>query len=455
MYNERIQIIQNRILKLLVIVNIILGITTLIINKNTFIITIIISFIIVLYLIIKLKTINIMIIFLLSFIYLIGGEYILIQSEKYMINYDTLNSVTAYFQLTLAMIMLCYTMLVNNLSKRVKLMVSDKNIYSKYYYFIWTIQILAIILLFVRYGGFSILNYYRLHRMTGASDAAYIGLILSLLFKFAIVSPIIYFFIRRINNNKVGVIYFIVSVIIAVIFVIYSGTRYYWGLLILSILYYNIKSLIKIRKRYLFIIILFGYLVILGSTMLKYTRQYGVMNISADDVKEQAVSYRNLFTNEGMLYFNSLIIEKQEEGFPLSYGKENLFILYFWVPRDLWESKPYMADYWVIREITSENYDPAFSISGGYPFNALIDFGYWGGIIFSFLYGFIIIFAEILYYNFRNLKYNPIGMSVPILFFSVFFYVRSPQTGLIIFLTFTVLLVLPYYIVYKHAIRKL
>ncbi len=134
----------------------------------------------------------------------------------------------------------------------------------------------------------------------------------------------------------------------------------------------------------------------------------------------------------------------------LHYGKESGFVLYYWIPRALWPSKPTMLDHWLIREYYGDKGE-GFSTASGFMGELRADFGRFA-LIFAFLLGFALRWADefvkvTLRGDSRNLNIALAGVLYPF----VFFFVRSPLTScfsffseLIVFLLFSRLYTKPY-----------
>ena len=123
----------------------------------------------------------------------------------------------------------------------------------------------------------------------------------------------------------------------------------------------------------------------------------------------------------------------------LSYGRECATMLYFWVPRSIWEEKPTQLDHWLIRKY--ENVSDAFSSASGFLGELRADFG-WFALLFAFVIGIALKKSDV--YIQRIISDNTPSFGIvfaTILYPYFFFFVRSPLTASI-HLIFTYLLYL-------------
>lgn len=121
------------------------------------------------------------------------------------------------------------------------------------------------------------------------------------------------------------------------------------------------------------------------------------------------------------------VADEYFESHHLHYGKETAFILYFWVPRKIWPSKPTMLDNWLIREY--ENVAEGYSSASGFIGELRADFG-WGCLLFMLLFGcFLKRLDNYCDFVFRSGFHSFDMILVACLFPWVFFFVRSPITS--------------------------
>ena len=137
-------------------------------------------------------------------------------------------------------------------------------------------------------------------------------------------------------------------------------------------------------------------------------------------------SYVSCFgSNEGVVDMTSLMFDYFDNNDYL-YGKSSLFITYFWVPRQLWPTKPTMIGHWLVRE-TRSGFGNAHSASFGFTGFLYTDFGMFS-LIFIFFIGRALKYAE----NYKNivLKNKSYSMIIGAMLYPyIFFFVRSPITA--------------------------
>lgn len=231
------------------------------------------------------------------------------------------------------------------------------------------------------------------------------------------------------------------------------GTRF--KLLYMIIPYCIILNILDVRslsKRKL--LILGGLMVILVS-VTNFIKEYRNMSI-ADALNISTLNDNNTrndnlllklaekMSPEGivrMTYLANDYFSKHE----LEYGKEIGQLIYFIIPRSLWNNKPTAIDYWLIRkyEVVPESH----STASGFPGEIRADFGMFCFIIL-FFWGKILKFLD----DYSKRIYNQNGpyydkILVAMIYPYIFFFVRSPLTASNSFI-FELLL---YYIIKKSS----
>ena len=149
-------------------------------------------------------------------------------------------------------------------------------------------------------------------------------------------------------------------------------------------------------------------------------------------------------SNEGVIDMTALMFEHFAKHDHL-YGSSTSFLLYFWIPRAIWPSKPSMLGYWFVREYRG-GFSKGHSASFGFTGELYADFG-----LFSLLPVFFIGRAlkageKLQKRSFAMKDYNVILGSM--LYPYVFFFVRSPVTS-----TQTFLGILFFLFILKKAIK--
>lgn len=136
------------------------------------------------------------------------------------------------------------------------------------------------------------------------------------------------------------------------------------------------------------------------------------------------------------------------ENNPHTYGKSVLFLTYFWVPRSLWPDKPTMLGHWLIREYRT-GFSEGHSSSFGFTGELFADFGYFS-LLFVFLLGILLNWADkfIAYQLAQPMSYPKILVGMILSY--VFFFVRSPITATMTFLS----ILLVYFMIRELLFKK-
>jgi oligosaccharide repeat unit polymerase len=133
----------------------------------------------------------------------------------------------------------------------------------------------------------------------------------------------------------------------------------------------------------------------------------------------------SLMSPEGVIDMTSLMFNYFETN-DHKYGESSSFILYFWVPRTVWEEKPTMLGYWLIRKFRS-NFSDGHSTSFGFTGDFYADFGVYS-VIPIFCTGFFLGWAE--EYRVNAMKSNGFKIVIGAMMLPYFFFfVRSPITS--------------------------
>lgn len=212
-----------------------------------------------------------------------------------------------------------------------------------------------------------------------------------------------------------------------------GGTRFhllfsFGGMLL--VLYAQSKiNLIKIIKVLPAIIFL-----ALGSKMMVAYRAFGLKDGALGLILNTFFSKKEgnsglLSSIEGLIYQSSVMVEYFTTH-PYMKGISSSFILYFWIPRNLWPEKPQMLGYWLMREAKGTyGFSKGHSFSFGFMGDAYADFGFYGGLLFCFFLGMLLAKFDTFTKNQIN---NSTRFSLIIAAMSysyIFFFVRSPLTA--------------------------
>jgi hypothetical protein len=150
---------------------------------------------------------------------------------------------------------------------------------------------------------------------------------------------------------------------------------------------------------------------------------------------------------EGVVDMTALSMTYFESN-PHTYGKSIAFLTYFWVPRTIWPDKPTMIGHWLIRKYRS-GFSEGHSASFGFTGELYADFGYFS-LIFVLVIGLALKWADYFraYHLSKQQSYDKI--LVGMLFSYVFFFIRSPITSTMTFLS----ILLVYYLIRKILFKK-
>jgi hypothetical protein len=243
----------------------------------------------------------------------------------------------------------------------------------------------------------------------------------------------------------------IVTSLLAVLAIFARGSRFPLGFQLLGSLFFVFQM-----YKFSFKQLLMGALVIVLITATQGTmraaRNKGIAYVQFGDVVELVLEPESHLSAEGVLRVNGWIHSARAYSLP---GKlpDNLFILYWWVPRQVWPEKPTMAGYWLIRELTDGPVNENHSVSGGFSMPALLDFGPVFGVFFCVSYGFWLALFEAYGIRYRN-SASPHAILVAMLFFGVFFMMRSLQTSLLFMIQTGLVSVVPLLILYRLLLTR-
>lgn len=251
------------------------------------------------------------------------------------------------------------------------------------------------------------------------------------------------------NHNKLKVL--LASSLIIITF-IGTGTRFFL-LFIAFIVFFD--SLQYLNKRKAFSIFIATVLLVSTSEFIKSTRAGGLLQ-EAHNRTQTFTGISNYIASKGSaegLLSNSAMILKYTSEHSLTYGKSIGFLLYFWIPRGLWEDKPTMLDHWLIRQFDN-TVSEGFSTASGYGGELLIDFGFLIASLILFFMGRKLAKMEVW------IRINsPAAVDARIfsgfLYGFVFFATRSLLTSIFMLIsTYFVFKVLFYYLFKKKILQR-
>lgn len=214
-----------------------------------------------------------------------------------------------------------------------------------------------------------------------------------------------------------------------------SGTRFRLlfsvlpFLILINVIDLNFSDWRKNLKLFLVMVVLVSL-----SSMIKDYRYVAIEELTGIELEEEPANDDRLsvmlarnMSPEGVVYMTKLAND-YFQNHSLSYGKEITFILYFWIPRGLWPSKPVPIDYWLIR--LHERVSDSFSSASGFTGEIRADFGIIGALCIVFFGGMLLKKGDAFVKQvFSEDDYSPSMIIAAILFPYVFFVVRSPLTA--------------------------
>lgn len=247
---------------------------------------------------------------------------------------------------------------------------------------------------------------------------------------------LIAYYLKYVKGKK-NIVSFIVCLPIFIIILLQS-TRFKFLFTVLPyLIVIDLFSLGKSSGKKNVIMLLSALLLVGISSFVKENRNTAFMEIEkkslvgiskVNDSDPFTLKLAKNMSSEGVVYM-AYVADNYFSNHSLHWGKELSFILYFWVPRAIWPSKPTQLDYWLIREYSSETVASAFSSASGFIGEARADFG-WGCLLFAFLIG--MLFRRIdgykaIIWSRYNDSLNVVLVAIVVPW--IFFFVRSPLTS--------------------------
>lgn len=119
--------------------------------------------------------------------------------------------------------------------------------------------------------------------------------------------------------------------------------------------------------------------------------------MNVDALTDSFVGTTSAYAMGGVFETYVYVMNSLERGYPTMGGRYDAQALYLWVPRLLWPNKPDIAteDIYYYLELSKDKDEPygtAFAITVFGTF--ILDFGFWGGIISSLLFGGLLTLGE-------------------------------------------------------------
>ena len=386
--------------------------------------------------------------------YLLGFEPLLKEFDEHIV-YQVCNFTTAAFGATV----MGYGLIVSNnfqfdhksqrAGKKYQSKIEKKKLPANLY-ILWIVYgCFALFYIFVIITPQQLLSVARSQRVMNY-DIGYFSVVLS---SSLVIFPIIsIYFLKRYRYpaliNLAVALIFIVCVVSAYLL----GSRNIIGFIASSSGFLLLDGLNHITRKQMVLIIAVLSILVVAQGIMKYAR------VSSFISKNTSESFhRNLtelvLSNEGTLRIDALVFktEPYQDENPL----ENLFIFLWWIPRTIWPEKPTMGGHWFIREYTHQSgFGEQHSISGGFAFAALLDFGPAVAIPFCVMYGLVIGVIENFVGRNRSIE-NGKAAIAGLFIFGVFFMVRSFYTSLILILITTLFAGGPFIIIEKLSKLKI
>jgi len=250
-----------------------------------------------------------------------------------------------------------------------------------------------------------------------------------------VLPAIICYYYIVLKKTKILTPLMIASPIFVILFL--GGTRFPLLFSVLAFIVVGQASLFgkMTFKKYVYIsIVLAGLL--MSSIVMKHFRaaaaekgSFGFVELTGKNIDIPTIT-SSYMSPEGVVDMTSLLL-KHFESYDFQYGKSSSFIIYFWVPREIWPDKPTMLGHWFIRQYRS-GFSEGHSASFGFTGDLFVDFGYFSLVVIFFI-GRLLRYGE----TFKNMALKNKGYIMilgAMLFPYVFFFVRSPLTSTMNFL---------------------
>jgi hypothetical protein len=234
-----------------------------------------------------------------------------------------------------------------------------------------------------------------------------------------------------VSRRRSAYVYPCVVAVLSLVVLYGVGTRFFLGFALSGVLFFAARLMEPVSPRRL---VVFG-IALLGLVMLQGTmrmvRGIGMAETRVDDVVASLARPDAVLSSEGMVRVHAWVHQKRLYA-DNARLPELAFVLYWWVPRAIWPSKPTMDGYWIAHEVMAEgDVGPGHSVAGGFALPVLLDFGPDPGVAFCLLVGAALWGLERFTAMHRN-PADPASVFAALLPFGVFFSMRSPQTSAIL-----------------------
>lgn len=127
----------------------------------------------------------------------------------------------------------------------------------------------------------------------------------------------------------------------------------------------------------------------------------------------------------------------------ITYGKQLLLVFFFWVPRSLWESKPYMSG-----KMVADEYGLWFNqISMNYWGEGYLNAGIVGVFLFTIVLAYLTVMFDKLYWQYNNANVKTLFAPFFLFFIGIYFFFM--RGDLMFGFQYTIMLLFANYIVFK------
>lgn len=253
-------------------------------------------------------------------------------------------------------------------------------------------------------------------------------------------------------KRPAGVVYPILVGLLTFLALYANGTRYFLGFVTGGALFFLTRFTRPMSRRQLAILVCAALSLAMVQASMRLVRGAGLGAADAGSILASLGQRETYFKGEGMVRVHAWVHAKEvfeEEGRPL----EHAFLLYWWIPRKIWPTKPTMDGYWLAHEVMADGDAGAgYSVAGGFTLPALLDFGRYGSVAFCILYG-VLIFILDRFVAAHSDATDPASVASALLPFAVFFGMRSPQTSAI-FVECCLAMYLPIFVVLRFSGRR-
>ncbi len=178
--------------------------------------------------------------------------------------------------------------------------------------------------------------------------------------------------------------YVLIPTIPIFLLILLSGSRYSLIVSFLGVIMVA-KNISKISLKHLFQGILITIFIFFLTSAQIANREKGFNQFNYDSVSTTIDEY-GFVKSEGTVKTLSMMVKyfKTREHF---YGTSTFQIIFFWIPRALWNSKPYTADYKIARDMSLFQNNAITTTASSFFGDFYADFGILGGLFSCFVYG--------------------------------------------------------------------